>query len=233
MDLANFFVSIDKSILADQLRAKIRDPQLLDLALLILWQDPRPGALHQSDPKLMARVPPHKRLSEAPPAHGLPIGNLSSQFYANVHLDALDQFVKHRLRCRHYVRYVDDFVLLHESPQQLNAWRAQIEAFLQDKLRLQANPAKTILQPVERGIDFVGQVIRPWRTTLRRRTMTAAMQRLRTVNDEDLFATANSYFGLLRQTTHSYTDRVRIANLLRKRGRCVNAGLTKTYGSQK
>lgn len=231
MDLANFFVSIDKAILADQLRAKIRDPQLLDLALQILWQDPRPGAVHQSDPKLMARVPPHKRLSEAPAGKGLPIGNLSSQFYANIHLDALDQFVKQRLRVRHYVRYVDDFVLLHESPQQLNAWRAQIEAFLPERLQLQVNPAKTILQPVARGIDFVGQVIRPWRTTLRRRTYKAAIQRISTINDTDLFATANSYLGLLRQANHSHTDRVRIANLLRKRGRCVDAGLTKTYRS--
>lgn len=229
MDLANFFVSIDKGILADQLRARIPEPHLIELALQILWHDPRPGALHQSDPKLRARVPPHKRLSEAPPDKGLPIGNLSSQFYANVHLDALDQFIKHRLRCRHYVRYVDDFILLHESPQQLNAWRATIETFLHERLRLQVNPAKTILQPVERGIDFVGQVIRPWRTTLRRRTFKAAMRRLASINDADLFTTANSYLGLLRQASHSHTDRVRVANLLRKRGRCINAELSKTY----
>ena len=229
MDLANFFVSIDKAILAEQLRAQIREPRLRDLALQILWHDPRPGALHQSDPKLRARVPHHKRLSEAPADHGLAIGNLSSQFYANIHLNPLDQFIKHQLRCRHYIRYVDDFVLLHESPQQLNAWRAQIEAFLAEQLHLQVNPAKTILQPVDRGIDFVGQVIRPWRTTLRRRTFKAAMRRMASINDQDLFTTANSYFGLLRQASHSHTDRVRVANLLRKRGRCIDAGLTKTY----
>lgn len=229
MDLANFFVSIDKAILADQLRARIRDPLLQDLALQVLWHDPRPGALHQSTPALMARVPLHKRLSEAPAGKGLPIGNLSSQFFANVLLDALDQFVKHKLRVKHYIRYVDDFVLLHESPQQLNAWRREIEAFLPERLHLQHNPAKTILQPVDRGIDFAGQVIKPWRTTLRRRTYNEALRRLRAINDADLFSTANSYLGLCRQANHSQHDRIRIANILRKRGRCIDAALTRTY----
>jgi RNA-directed DNA polymerase len=75
-------------------------------------------------------VPAHKSLFNAPADTGLPIGNLSSQFFANVFLDALDQHVKHQLRIRHYVRYVDDFVLLHESPQVLNAALASIRAFL-------------------------------------------------------------------------------------------------------
>ena len=231
MDLANFFVSIDKAILADQLRARIHDPRLLALALQILHHDPRIGAQIQSPTRLMARVPAHKRLAEAGPEQGLPIGNLSSQFFANVHLDALDQFVKHQLRCRHYVRYVDDFVLLHESPQQLNAWRTAIEGFLGERMGLQVNPAKTILQPIARGIDFCGQVIKPWRTTLRRRTYNNALQRIRRINAQDLYTTANSYLGLCRQAGTSQRDRIRIANVLRKRGRCIDAGLTKTYRS--
>ncbi len=229
MDIANFFVSIDKGILADQLRAKIREPRWRDQALQILLHDPRPGARILTHPGTMDRVPHHKRLAEAPAGRGLPIGNLSSQFFANVHLDALDQFVKHQLRCRHYIRYVDDMIMLHESPQQLNAWRNAVDQFLRDRLRLQINPGKTILQPVDRGIDFVGQVIKPWRTTLRRRTYNSALHRLRKTDDAELFVTANSYLGLLRQASHSRTDRVRIGNVLRKRGRCIDAGLTKTY----
>ena len=80
-----------------------------------------------------------------------------------------DQFAKHRLGLRHYVRYVDDFVLLHESPQWLNEAKTKIEAFLPAMLAARLNPKKTILQPIERGIDMVGQVIKPWRRTLRRR----------------------------------------------------------------
>jgi len=229
MDVENFFVSIDKAILAGQLRARIRDPLLLDLALQILWHDPRPGAIHQSTAKLRARVPPHKRLSEAPAGKGLPIGNLSSQFFANIYLDALDQFVKHQLRCKHYIRYVDDFILLHESTQQLNAWRREIEKFLTAHLQIHINPAKTILQPVGRGIDFVGQVIKPWRTTLRRRTYRNALHRTATINAHVLLKTANSYFGLLRQANHSHHDRARLANVLRDRGHCVDGGFTKTF----
>ena len=177
----------------------------------------------------LQRVPLHKRLTSHPTHLGLPIGNLSSQFFANVYLDVLDQYVKHGLRCRHYIRYVDDFVLLHESPQWLNEAQAKIEALLAEKLAARLNPSKTILQPIERGIDFVGQVIKPWRRTLRRRTYNDAISRINQIPAEDLFATANSYFGLLRQTTHGHHDRARMANVLRKRGHSIKADLTKTY----
>ena len=145
-------------------------------AATILFHDPRTNFILHGRPELRERVPPHKRLSGQPAHLGLPIGNLSSQFFANVYLDALDQHVKHGLRCRHYIRYVNDFILLHESPQWLNDAHAKIEAFLQATLGARLNPKKTILQPVDRGIDFVGQVIKPWRRTLRRRTDHEAMQ---------------------------------------------------------
>lgn len=74
------------------------------------------------------------RRGDAPDDTGLPIGNLSSQFFANVHLDALDQFCKHQIGARHYVRYVDDFILLHESPQWLHAAKTRIEAWLPERL---------------------------------------------------------------------------------------------------
>lgn len=159
----------------------------------------------------------------------LPIGNLSSQFFANVLLDALDQHIKHELKARHYIRYVDDMVLLHQDAGWLNQAKADIEAWLPEHLQLAINPRKTILQPIDRGVDFVGQVIRPWHRTLRRRTYLDALHRTATMPAEDLFHTANSYFGLLRQTTHSHVDRARLANLLRDRGHTIAGDLTKTY----
>jgi RNA-directed DNA polymerase len=93
-----------------------------------------------------AKIPPHKRLCNAALQCGLPVGNLTSQFFANVYLDALDQFIKHTLRVRHYVRYVDDFVLLGSSPAQLQAWQAEIELFLQQRLQLRVKSAG-VLQP--------------------------------------------------------------------------------------
>ena len=144
-------------------------------------------------------------------------------------LDVVTNFVKHQIGCKHYIRYVDDFLLLHESPQWLNEARDHIERFIEMALAARLNPKKTILQPLARGVDFVGQVIKPWRRQLRRRTFNEALQRVQRIDAEDLFQTANSYFGLMRQTDHSHGDRARLANVLRNRGHSIKADLTKTY----
>ena len=227
-DLANFFVAIDKAVLRKQLEARITEPWWLSLATQILMHDPREDYETRSPAHLFNRVPQHKRLVAQPARLGLPIGNLSSQFFANVYLDALDQFAKHQLRAKHYIRYVDDFVLLHESPQQLNQWLAEVEAFL-PRLGAKLNPTKTILQPVDRGVDFVGHVIKPWRRTTRKRSLAQALKRTAAASAEDLRETANSYFGLLSQASHSEKDRAALARVVLKRGNSVNAALTKTY----
>ena len=231
-DLANFFVSIDKRILHQQLLARIPEPWWRALATLVLFHDPREHHEVRGRRDLLERVPAHKRLGEQPAHLGLPIGNLSSQFFANVYLDALDQFVKHRLRARHYIRYVDDFVLLHRDPAWLTDAHRQIEAFLPATLAAQLNPRKTIIQPVDRGIDFVGQVIKPWHRTTRRKTVRHAEHRIATLPRAQLRDTANSYFGLLRQATHSERDRMRLARALFRRGKAVNRALTQTYGGR-
>jgi RNA-directed DNA polymerase len=231
-DLSNFFVSIDKRVLHELIARRVPEPSWLALAELILFHDPRGDVEIHSPPELMALIPPHKSLFNQPAHLGLPIGNLSSQFFANVLLDLLDQHVKHELRCRHYVRYVDDFVLLHDSPRQLNAWLADIAAFLPLELGLSLNPRKTVLQPIGRGIDFVGHVIKPWRRTIRRRTVNEALRRCAGAQPANLFESANSYFGLLRQATHSHADRARLANTVRRRGHAVSGSLTKAFRSQ-
>jgi RNA-directed DNA polymerase len=229
LDLANFFVSIDKHIVRDLLAKRITEPWWMQLAEQVLFHDPRDDFELRGDPELLRRVPQHKQLTHQPASHGLPIGNLSSQFFANVLLDALDQHIKHDLRCKHYVRYVDDMVLLHESPQWLNTAKADIETWLPKHLGLQLNPTKTILQPVDRGVDFVGQVIRPWHRTTRKRTVNEAMSRVRQMPADELFETANSYYGLLRQAGNSHHQRTQLSNILRYRGHTINKELTKTY----
>jgi RNA-directed DNA polymerase len=228
-DLANFFVSIDKRVLLAQVARLVTEPWWMRLAQTILMHDPRDSVELRGHQDLLRLVPPHKSLFNADADHGLPIGNLSSQFFANVLLDDLDQHCKHRLRAKHYVRYVDDFVLLHPSPQWLNAALADLTAWLPATLSVQINPAKTILQPVDRGIDFVGHVVKPWRRITRPRTVRAAHHRVQEVDQCDLHKTANSYFGLLRQASHSHGARADLANLLRRRGRAVKADLTKIY----
>ncbi|HXD38848.1 MAG TPA: RNA-directed DNA polymerase, partial [Rhodanobacter sp.] len=125
-----------------------------------------------------ARVPLHKRLENAPAGRGLPIGNLSSQFFANVYLDALDQFVKHTLKAKRYLRFVDDFVLVHRDRDVLAQWKAQIEQFLGGTLRLNLK-TDVRLRPLSAGIDFLGYVVFPTHIRVRARVLRHANQRLR------------------------------------------------------
>ena len=125
-----------------------------------------------------ASVPAHKRLENAAVGCGLAIGNLSSQFFANVYLDALDQFIKHELRAPRYLRYVDDFVLVHRDREQLQAWLSAIAEFLRDRLRLELK-ADIKLKPLSAGCDFLGYVIYPSHRTVRRRVVGHLRQKLK------------------------------------------------------
>lgn len=89
---------------------------------------------------------------------GLPIGNLTSQFFANVYLDGLDHFVKEVLRAPGYVRYVDDFVLFHDDPAVLEHWRDRMARYLEGR-RLNLHPVKTRVQPAAKASEFLGFVL--------------------------------------------------------------------------
>ena len=220
-DLANFFVSIDKRVLWPLLIKQIHERWWRGLTKIVLFHDPREDFELRGSASTLKAVPAHKRLMNAGSYHGLPIGNLSSQFFANVLLNQLDQHVKHRIGATHYTRYVDDMVMLHESPQWLNAALGSITDYL-PSLSLALNPRKTILQPIDRGIDYVGHVIKPWRRVTRARTLNQALQRLETMPAADVFATGNSYIGLVRQASHSHNEQVRICRALLKRGHAVD-----------
>jgi hypothetical protein len=86
----------------------------------------------------------------------MPLGNYTSQFFANVYLNELDYFVKYKLKAKYYIRYVDDFVILHESKEQLQAWKTEIDKFLREKLKLELHSQKSRILSLSRGIDFVG-----------------------------------------------------------------------------
>ena len=86
----------------------------------------------------------------------MPLGNLTSQFFANIYLNELDYFVKQKLKAKYYIRYVDDFVLLHKSKKQLETWKQKIKNFLEKKLKLKLHPQKSRIIKLSRGIDFVG-----------------------------------------------------------------------------
>ena len=87
---------------------------------------------------------------------GMPLGNLTSQFFANIYLNELDQFIKHNLKVKYYLRYVDDFIMLHKSKNQLESWKTEISSFLQNELLLELHPQKSKIIPLGRGIDLLG-----------------------------------------------------------------------------
>ena len=187
LDIANFFNSIQRRTLFGLLQARVqRDMRrpagtprhcppdeaahMLWLARVLLTGNPAHTARYQGHLRDLQRVPAHKQLIHAAPETGLPIGNLTSQFFANVYLNELDQFIKHQLKARHYVRYVDDFVLLHDSPAQLQAWRSAIEGFLHQRLGLALRDAGR-LAPIANGMDFLGYIVRPHYLLVRRRVL--------------------------------------------------------------
>ncbi|MDO8947224.1 MAG: RNA-directed DNA polymerase [Desulfocapsaceae bacterium] len=122
LDIKNFFNSVDRRILFSLLQKRLRKAvnqgkldedtavSYRDISHIILKQDVGQEAFMAATPVELARIPPYKRLVNAGKDKGLPIGNLTSQFFANVYLNELDQFIKHVLKCHHYLRYVDDCV---------------------------------------------------------------------------------------------------------------------------
>lgn len=179
MDVRNFFMSIDKDILYGLLKAKIVDCDALWLTKVLVYHDCTVDYVIKGDATLRNWLPTHKTLFGAAKNKGLPIGNLNSQFFANVYLNELDQFVKHRLQCRYYLRYCDDFVLLSTEPEQLMAWKGQISQFLAERLCLSLNEQRERLRPVSDGIDFLGYIVRRDYALVRRRVVHNLHQRLR------------------------------------------------------
>ena len=86
----------------------------------------------------------------------MPLGNLTSQFFANVYLNELDQFVKHTLRAKYYIRYVDDFVIVHSNRAVLEDYKLKIEHFLLDSLKLKLHPDKSKVHNLNQGVGFLG-----------------------------------------------------------------------------
>ncbi len=128
-DVKNYFGSINHGILMEILVGKIRDKKLLEL---------------------LERI-----VSSTPGQKGIPIGNLTSQLFANVYLNELDCFAKHALRAKYYVRYMDDFVLLGQK-EELNAAKERVARFLANSLDLTLHPHKANVFPLRCGVDFCG-----------------------------------------------------------------------------
>ena len=160
-DIRKFFASVDQVVLMDMLDVYIPDQDILWLI----------GQVAQS-------------FSSTASGKGLPLGNLTSQLLVNIYMNEFDQFAKHTLKARHYIRYADDFVFL-----------SHIESFLRDRLLLELHPNKVSISTIASGVDFLGWVHfsdhRVLRTTSKRRML----RRIEGVDGRK--ETVQSYLGLL------------------------------------
>lgn len=130
-DIKHYFEEVNHEILLSLLNRKIKDERVIHLIKKILEN----GGFNLKS---------------------MPLGNLTSQFFANVYLHELDYFVKHTLKAKYYIRYVDDFVILHESKEQLKEWKNEIDRFLIAELNLELHSQKSNIISLSCGIDFVG-----------------------------------------------------------------------------
>jgi len=150
-DISKFFASINHDVLRQIIRQTIHDPKLLKILDLII----------------------------AGYSPGIPIGNLTSQLFANVYLDQLDHFIKEELRIKYYLRYMDDFVILGENKADLTKTLAAVRNFLTDRLKLTLHPRKVRLFPTRLGVDFVGYVVFQDHILLRPKNVRHFMKKLR------------------------------------------------------
>lgn len=199
LDVAKFFYRVDHAILLEVLGRKLKDPQLMALlGQIINSETQRFGLPTGMGPD---EVPPENRLEDT----GIPIGNLTSQMFANIYLDVLDQFCKHHLHQHYYIRYMDDILILGSDKEELAAIRDEIAEFLESELNLRLNH-KTSIQPLSRGVEFVGVYMWPTHRRIRRNTVRGIKHRLGevlqaykagTIDAARLERTINSYKGML------------------------------------
>lgn len=217
MDISKYFYRIDHDVLMGILRKILKDEGLLWLLHEIIYSDHDFG-IGTDDYDFSG-----PRISDV----GMPIGNLSSQMFANLYLNEADQFAKHILKCKYYLRYMDDIVVVSNDHEYLKmVWR-EMETFLSESLSLKLN-RKTSIRSEAQGVDFCGY--RVWRDHVRLRKKSALKMKHRLrwlkrayahgeVDIQTITASLTSYFGLLSHCD-SYELRKSILNdliLVRKR----------------
>jgi retron-type reverse transcriptase len=169
VDIQGFFMNIRKEILLEKTLAIIEkyykhfDRQLLiDLCRKVIMHNPVPDCIIKGTQRDWEGLPANKSLFSTGGKVGIPIGNLTSQVFANLYLNDFDQFVKRKLKQRYYGRYVDDCVFVHSSKEELEGLLVHLSAFLQENLALQLHPKKIYLQHYSKGILFTGIFIKPY-----------------------------------------------------------------------
>lgn len=173
-DIQKFFASIDHEILNRILMRYINDPNAIWILKEIIESFHVEGEM----------------------GVGLPLGNLTSQLLVNIYLNELDQFIKRKLKVKYYIRYSDDFVILHKNKMYLESLIPKISEYLEANLKLSLHPKKVFVKTISSGVDFLGWVNFPHNRVLRTSTRRRMIRRLRENNYSE--HSLASYLGLLK-----------------------------------
>lgn len=192
-DIKKFFASIDHEILLDILGKYILDEDILSLLENII------SSFSTSPHHLLTKERGNTSV-------GLPLGNLTSQLFVNIYMNKFDQFVKHKMKVKYYIRYADDFVFLSESKNQLDSYIPIIESFLWKELKLKMHPDKVFIKTLSSGVDFLGIVNFPNHRILRTKTKKRMLRKMKNkkqnrenhlCTEEHLRQSMQSYYGML------------------------------------
>lgn len=204
LDIVQHFPSIDHAILQALLARRVPEPGLQALIALILASGEDLPTREDA-----ALLPGDDLLALCRP-RGLPIGNLTSQFWSNVYLDPLDKFVARTLRCGAYLRYVDDFALFGDDAGQPQAWRTEILEFLARRLRLRVHERQAQVQRCEAGIPWLGFVVYPDHRRVKSRKVVATTRRLQA--RYDAWRAGEIGFGEFDASVQGWINHVRFAD---------------------
>jgi len=180
-DISKYFASVDRSILFDIVQRKVKDKRLLDLINIIISNGDVSGK-------------------------GLPIGNLASQFFANVYLDILDHFIKENLQIKAYIRYMDDFVLFDNDKERLKLAKQKIIDFIGIRLKLSLKENATFINQRLNGLSFLGRRVFPSTIRIKRENLKRCLKKLKTrekeyekniINDIQYSQSVNSLMGYI------------------------------------
>lgn len=197
-DIRKFFDSVDQDILLELVKNKIQDDNTIWLVEKIIKS-------YQKENN-----------------NSLPLGNVTSQLFANIYLNELDQFIKHKLKVKYYIRYCDDFVILGENKEYLTGLIPSIGNFLKDELKLTLHSDKIIIRKHHQGIDFLGYVSLPYYRVLRTKTKRRVFKKLEKkyrdlekglISKESFDQSLQSYLGILKHC-QGYNIKKKILSLV-------------------
>ncbi len=244
LDIQGFFMSINKNILYRKLENFIIDKYttpdkdlLLKLSKQIIYNDSTKNCIIKGNRTDWNDLPPSKSLFHSAENVGLPrrlfnqrgepIGNLTSQIFANFYMDTFDHYIKHDLKIKYYGRYVDDFVIVHNDLEYLKSLIPTLSNYLLSTLQLTLHPKKIYLQHYTKGVKFLGTVILPNRIYLQDRTVNnlknsiynwniqiRQTKKLTATEKQEFQSSINSYLGIAKHyNTYNIRQRLLKENL--------------------